>query len=1188
VSRAISGTKNTKASKTKPTSKKSIKKSSGGTYYAGSGTYVSSSGQGMSTKNIPSGAKVVFTRDPSLKKSGGGSTRRPSGGGHRILPAKGATYDISSGTYTDVSGNKMSMSLENAQKKGATILFGSSGGRIKTSVGEMSQAQAQELIRKSGKNQARLSKETKSQIESFQKKEREFYGSLMKKEIEKMKRLKTLPESQKKKAYNEIYNKYNEKYQTAVGEFSRLKIEESLKKDYPEYNVLGQTTKEGVKYTLVPKAIKKEVVTEPTKIGLGFGITGNAVQTAVEEYKKLEGGLSTSIKKWWRDRIKQIEDIIKEHPELATDEIKENIRRARQNLETGKELTPLEKSILEKPITSLGELGIAGAMEPATLVVGSGLAQQPNLKENIVSVGKHIQDIGTSIKNFQAINMEVLGSGLEVTGKGIRGASTFVPETPEDVLLYASFEKALTTKEIPRIAKSLGLKGLGAYEVYTGATAKGLTEEERYGKFLTGAIAGIGTIPEDVVLARKIRYRLAGTKKTKVGKLGIQELELSTKKTKVKIGDLKSATEIIKEPLKLEFIPSQKEVFTGRIDPLKLLSEEVNFKKKPTLPKTNKIQSEILNLVKQNEDIISGSFAQKTLIKGSRDFKDLDILSKNPRRLAETIKSRLGEEVNIQRKTITDSPLGKFDVYKIYDKKGKHIADIDPLRYAEEGFAGMFKPIKVEGYNLLPPEIRLVSKTLQQARPLTKAKRAKVLKDISQLLGKKRLEKSPSLLRGYGLTKAEQKALLDEQMLLLTHGGRGIIPSFGKEITLREGEFFYTPTLLKTKIAAARKSRMGFGKEQEYASFLDLINPKEWSNIEFYPKAKQVIIEKAKLKKGEIEVPKIPSTEIEVVRKVPKGGTKLRIQERFRTILEGEPIEIAYVKKIKEPRLRKLENLREGRIKKSKTLKDEADLKNFLKGQIEKRVEKKIVRVPQIIKIKRQEGKRDLPESILREPIKSVRISDIRIPEKELPRTDIRKIGKTAEQRIPTRDIPRLPMPRIPERTPKRQPPRVQPPIRIPMKEPPETPLKIITKEKKRIIKVLKQPQSYDVYIKAPKKNKFVKVTKKPVGLQEARDTRNFFLDETTSRTGYIKPRQVKPSKLQYDIPKNYAKMTREKFRTFKQVKGVKTKLQPERVIEKGKYLIDTEGEKKQLDIFKAMAKAEKLKKSKPIGLQFA
>ena len=179
VSRAISGTKNTKASKTKPTSKKSIKKSSGGTYYAGSGTYVSSSGQGMSTKNIPSGAKVVFTRDPSLKKSGGGSTRRPSGGGHRILPAKGATYDISSGTYTDVSGNKMSMSLENAQKKGATILFGSSGGRIKTSVGEMSQAQAQELIRKSGKNQARLSKETKSQIESFQKKEREFYGSLM-------------------------------------------------------------------------------------------------------------------------------------------------------------------------------------------------------------------------------------------------------------------------------------------------------------------------------------------------------------------------------------------------------------------------------------------------------------------------------------------------------------------------------------------------------------------------------------------------------------------------------------------------------------------------------------------------------------------------------------------------------------------------------------------------------------------------------------------------------------------------------------------------------------------------------------------------------------------------------------------------------------------------------------------------
>ena len=159
----------------------------------------------------------------------------------------------------------------------------------------------------------------------------------------------------------------------------------------------------------------------------------------------------------------------------------------------------------------------------------------------------------------------------------------------------------------------------------------------------------------------------------------------------------------------------------------------------------------------------------------------------------------------------------------------------------------------------------------------------------------------------------------------------------------------------------------------------------------------------------------------------------------------------------------------------------------------------------------------------------------------------------------------------------------------------PKKPKKFRFKRTKRkgLVSPKKPAPSYDAYIKPPKKKKFIKVTKKPVGLMEARDTRNYFIDETTSRQGYLKPRKVKPSPLMFDIPRGYAEQTKRKFRVFKQKKGKRIKLRPERVIEKGKYLIDTKGEKRQLDIFKAMAQAEKRKQkksksSKPVGLSFA
>ena len=130
---------------------------------------------------------------------------------------------------------------------------------------------------------------------------------------------------------------------------------------------------------------------------------------------------------------------------------------------------------------------------------------------------------------------------------------------------------------------------------------------------------------------------------------------------------------------------------------------------------------------------------------------------------------------------------------------------------------------------------------------------------------------------------------------------------------------------------------------------------------------------------------------------------------------------------------------------------------------------------------------------------------------------------------------------------------------------------------RKRIIKQpTKQAPSYDVYIKPAKRKSYVKVTKAPVGLQEARSIRDFSIDNSVSRQGYLKPRQIKPSKSQYDISPSYSQDNAHKFRNFRQKKGIKTKLPRERKIEYSKYMLDSKSEKNQLSVFKVLSQRKK------------
>ena len=641
----------------------------------------------------------------------------------------------------------------------------------------------------------------------------------------------------------------------------------------------------------------------------------------------------------------------------------------------------------------------------------------------------------------------------------------------------------------------------------------------------------------------------------------------------------KTGFEIKEEPFKLEFVPSQKEIFTEKVDPLALRFKKLNFKENPSLPKTTKLQKDILNIVRNEGDIVTGSFAQKSLIKGSRNFKDLDIISKDIYKLGDVIKQKLGDRVRIESKTIKDSPMGEFEILKVFDKKsGKHIADLDPYKYAEEGLASTFKVIKVNGLKLIDPQARLIAKTIQQARQLPKGKRGKVATDIAQLQGDIALQTSPSLLRGYGLTKKQQLDLFGGKEIISVHGGKGIVPRFSDNILLQEGQFFSTPSLAEGGVGFARKSRLGIGKDKEYAGFLDLVNPAKWKDLEFIPKRKGVIVEYGKIGKDFIQ-PMKQTTEIEVARVIPKGGEKLKIDKRFKTIVEGEPVEIAFAERIGKRTDTK--GLKDTQTKGSKSRRDNTskEIKDFTENMDlvpERRITKKQVRIPGLISdldieredITREETGRELEG-----------VTEPRIPEREIKR------------RPPERDMGRLPD-LEPPRTPEREVPRRitrkpvrRPPIRLPPRTPTRRSTKkpVLMKLKKRRIKIVKKKKanSYDVWAKLPKQKKPSKIYSS-LTQQDADDLLDYGLDKSTSRSGHLKASGQKPRSLGVKIPKGYHARNKKKFRTYKQKKGVRTRLPNKGRIERTKYALDTKSELKEINIFKKIAQLEKIER-KPI-----
>jgi len=155
--------------------------------------------------------------------------------------------------------------------------------------------------------------------------------------------------------------------------------------------------------------------------------------------------------------------------------------------------------------------------------------------------------------------------------------------------------------------------------------------------------------------------------------------------------------------------------------------------------------------------------------------------------------------------------------------------------------------------------------------------------------------------------------------------------------------------------------------------------------------------------------------------------------------------------------------------------------------------------------------------------------------------------------------------------------------------------LPVPTKKKKtrKIRRVVrKKVQGYNVLARPVKKRKNqkkpkpVKVNKVPLRKTRAKNLRNYITDTSLSRTADLKKTNRKPKKPVLKVPAGYAKRTKNKFRTYKIVKGKRVPLKKGRVIEKRTKLLDTRQEKNKITLRKRLKQLEKrsIKKKKVKG----
>ena len=664
-------------------------------------------------------------------------------------------------------------------------------------------------------------------------------------------------------------------------------------------------------------------------------------------------------------------------------------------------------------------------------------------------------------------------------------------------------------------------------------------------------------------------------RKVKTSALGVQKI-----KNVKKVGDIEI---VLQRGGKLKVKP-RKAVREAKV--------EKRLRLKPKLAPTSKVEKEILNVVKKRGDIVTGSYAQESLLKKpfTNKHKDLDILTKNREELIKALKKRFGKKVKFKK---------RFNSIEVF-YNGKVVADLVKYKVGEFGFVKKYGIKRINGLKVAKVEGRLASKVKQLGKiKLGRQikKRKKVIRDIEKIYGKKGSLKS--LKGAYGFTKKQQAKYIGKKTTLTTAQADLLVKKIlKKNKKLRLKKWLYaTPSDLKRGVAQVRVSRLGLPSKQE-ASLMEFLSGQaslksKKPQIFVLPKEKIYKATKRLAKDKPIKTPKgfvVPnfSSELEVV--LGKGWIIKRGKKLAQTRMNGKTVKVLELKKVRVPKTIK------------KDLKSLNQLNKKLITLIKKKPTKKVS--PLVLKQKKALiQKIDNKEKLLNKKLKKSTgfdyFSKVRKPKKVYPLG--RKVAQTIISKTKYKKKPRTK--RISKISRRKKPSKISYPIKVPSRITPissypsraKTPTKkvpsrvsypsYITKKKVPPTKVIpprilfrkklmkkKKPskvQVFNVYGKSGKK--FVKLNTKPLKRDDALAKGTYAIDHTTSKTYKIVPAgKLKKAGGLLKNERNYFNRAGYKLREFKIKKGRKFTLK-RKFIEKRRFGIDTRGEKKGLTLAKYM-----------------
>ncbi len=326
------------------------------------------------------------------------------------------------------------------------------------------------------------------------------------------------------------------------------------------------------------------------------------------------------------------------------------------------------------------------------------------------------------------------------------------------------------------------------------------------------------------------------------------------------------------------------------------------------------------------------------------------------------------------------------------------------------------------------------------------------------------------------------------------------------------------------------------------------------------------------------------------------GNIRKRIEEK-RFKINNQLLEQTKLTSIQKVSLKRFNKRNIQLAKKDKTLGKEIKVINNQQKQIIKSKIKPKVKQQQLLKLRQRE----------KQAIKSRGINRRSLSASKFKTVQLVTLGLLVRQREKVKQLLAQPQPgRLAQPQPGRlaQPqaqaviqaqkigqPLVPPPTRPILIRKPKLKVKPIVafKRKRKVIrkKVEIKGQAFEVWArplkrtKKGKRPKLIKVSKVPLSKNKARDLRNYITDTSLSRTATIRPTKGKPTTSRLKVPKGYSKKTSAKFRNFRIIKGKRVPLSKGKVIERGRHLLDTRQEQRQITLKRRIAQLSKPLKRK-------